>query len=117
LVGEQLLSIYTSDTAVIEWGIIRIQLICPIYFFVGIMEIGTAFLRGMGKSIQPMIITLLGSCLFRILWVNTICVIFPNDITILFTCYPISWIITSIVLYLYFILVYKKEKLKLKTDC
>ena len=72
------------------------------------MDVGCGILRGMGKAIQPMIVSLLGSCVFRILWVNTICVWFPGRISLLYISYPISWIITGGIHYLFCLYFYRR---------
>ena len=94
--GRQLLSIYTDDNAVIEYGLRRMSIIFPTYFLCGLMEVVVGTLRGMGFSIMPMAVSLLGACGFRILWIMTV---FSMDHTpeILYVSYPISWFITAMV--------------------
>ncbi|MBR5408023.1 MAG: MATE family efflux transporter [Lachnospiraceae bacterium] len=94
--GRQLLSIYTDDNAVIEYGLRRMSIIFPTYFLCGLMEVVVGSLRGMGFSVMPMTVSLLGACGFRILWIMTV---FAADHTpeILYASYPISWFITALV--------------------
>lgn len=94
--GRPLLSIYTDDRAVIEYGLRRMAIIFPTYFLCGLMEVVVGSLRGMGFSIMPMTVSLLGACGFRILWIMTV---FAADHTpeILYVSYPISWFITALV--------------------
>ena len=95
--GDALLRIYApTDAAVRAAGVNRLGVICALYFLCGLMEVGCGVLRGMGKSIPPMIISLLGSCAFRILWIFTVCPLFPGDIRVLYLSYPISWVITTV---------------------
>ena len=97
LFGEPLLSIYAPDsTAVVEAGTTRLSILGVFYFLCGLMEIGTGTLRGLGKSITPMIVSLLGSCVFRIIWIYTVFALFPT-LTVLYISYPISWILTAAV--------------------
>lgn len=64
------------------------------YFLVPLMEVGANLVRGMGKSILPMIVSLLGSCLFRIVWIFTVFAAFP-ELWVLYISMPISWAITA----------------------
>lgn len=96
LFGKQLIGIYNPDPEVIRWGLIRARFLLTTYFLCGIMEVITASLRGLGYSLGPTIVTLLGVCVFRVFWAW---VIFPMDPTLerLLISYPISWILVSIV--------------------
>lgn len=69
------------------------------YFTIGIMEIGSGVLRGMGKSTSSMVICLIGACLLRIVWVMTIFNASPTMPT-LYLSYPISWILTGVTLFI-----------------
>ena len=96
--APQLLSLYISSAdgerdAVIAAGITRMKYVTIPYFVCGLMEVATGALRGIGKAWTPLIISTLGSCVFRVLWVATI---FRMDPTLdtLFIVYPISWIVT-----------------------
>jgi len=88
-----LLGIYTVEPEVIAAGIIRSNIIAPTYFMCGMMEAVVGVLRGMGSSIAPMIVSVMGACVFRLFWIFAI---FPFDPTLtnLYISYPISWIIT-----------------------
>ncbi|MBQ8308469.1 MAG: MATE family efflux transporter [Clostridia bacterium] len=68
------------------------------YFLCGFMEIGSGVLRGLGRSMQSMIISLIGSCLLRVVWLLTA---FPLNPTLemIYICYPVTWILTSITLF------------------
>ncbi len=105
--GHTLLSIYNPDEAVIEQGLIRMSYICRTYAICGIMDTMVGSLRGLGYSIVPMIVSLIGACGFRIVWVFTI---FQMDRTPdnLYVSYPISWIITGAVHILFFLYARKK---------
>ena len=88
--------IYTSDEAVIAAAAIRTAIIAPTYFLCGMMDVLVGVLRGMGVSVMPMIVTLMGVCAFRLLW---IAFIYPFNPTrdMLYLSYPLSWLITFIV--------------------
>ena len=94
--GRQLLSIYITDSQqAIEYGMVRLGLICLPYFLCGLMNVSTGALRGLGSSVIPMVISVLGICGFRILWIYTIFQI-PKYHTpeCLFFSYTVSWVIT-----------------------
>lgn len=92
--GEALLSIYDDDPAVIEFGMVRMQIICFTYFFCGIMDVMGGLMRGLGYSIMPMMVSLLGACAFRVIWIYTFFAWNPT-LTCLYTSYPISWVLTA----------------------
>ena len=93
LFSSQVLSIYTSDPAAIQAGITRINTFAFTYFLCGIMEVVMGTLRGMGNAVLPMLNSIIGSCLLRVVWVKFIFTAFPT-LMVLYMCYPVSWIIT-----------------------
>ena len=95
LVSRPLLSIFTSDPEVIRLGVIRINVLMIAYFTCGIMNVFPGLTRGMGFSILPMICTLIGACLMRIVWLATFFAWFPS-VLMLFVCYPITWALAGI---------------------
>ena len=111
LFGDKLLLIYASGEnrdLIVQAGMNRLSVIAATYFLCGLMDVGCGILRGMGKAMQPMIVSLLGSCVFRIIWVFTVCPLYPNNILALYISYPISWIVTGGVHYLFCIYFYRK---------
>ena len=97
--GPQLLSIYVSANdpaynSVIAMGLIRTYYVTTPYFLCGIMEVCCGMVRGLGKSWLPMIVTIFGACILRIIWIYTI---FAWDHTLpaLYISYPISWVVTA----------------------
>lgn len=96
--GPELLGIYASDenrNAVIAAGMDRLCALGLAYCFCGPMEVGCGVMRGMGKAFIPMVVSLVGSCLFRVLWIAYVCPLDPTNIQLLYISYPISWILTS----------------------
>ncbi len=109
--GDKLLLIYASGEnrdLIIQAGVERLNVIAAMYFLCGLMDVGCGILRGMGKAVQPMIVSLLGSCVFRIIWVFSVCPLFPGQIMALYISYPISWIVTGGVHYLFCFYFYRK---------
>lgn len=94
--GRQLLAIYISDSAeAVDYGMIRLCCICLPYFLCGLMDVSTGALRGMGSSLEPMVISVLGVCGLRILWIYTVFRL-PGLHTpvCLFLSYALSWGVT-----------------------
>ncbi len=122
LFGDKLLLLYTSGEnrdLIVQAGMNRLNVIALSYFLCGLMEVGCGILRGMGRAIQPMIVSLLGSCVFRIIWVFTVCPLFPGQIMSLYVSYPISWVVTGGVHYLFCFYFYRKlmkRKRAVETD-
>jgi len=96
LFGRPLLKIYNSDPEVIKWGMIRAEILFTTYFLCATMDTISGSLRGLGHSVKPTIVTLMGVCVFRIFWVLWI---FPHYKTMenLMISYPVSWSIVSLV--------------------
>ncbi len=103
--GRPLLSIYTPSEAVINAGMVRMRYILLLYALCGMMDVAVGVLRGIGYSVAPMVISLVGACGLRLLWIATIFQI-PRFHTIetVYASYPITWLITFLaqfLLYLY----------------
>lgn len=109
--GNQLLSIYSVDPEVIAYGLLRMRIICVTYALCGIMDVLVGSLRGLGYSVMPMIVSLLGACGLRILWIFTFFQI-HHTLFNLYISYPITWIITATVHAICFCIVRKKLSLK-----
>ncbi len=92
--GNQLLRIYSTDPKVIAFGLLRMRIICVTYALCGIMDVLVGTLRGLGYSVMPMIVSLLGACGLRILWIFTVFQLHHTLIS-LYLSYPITWIITA----------------------
>ena len=93
LLGNQLVSIYNSDPGVIRYGMVRLEIILPPYFLCGLMDVMVGQLRGVGYSIMPMIVSLTGACLLRVVWIYTVFAANPT-LEVLYISYPISWFVT-----------------------
>lgn len=97
LFSHALLGIYVpGDEAAIAWGTKRLRVMGGAYFLCGLMEVGCGALRGMGKTITPMLISMAGVCGIRILWLYTIFKIWPTMVC-LYLSYPASWAVTGFV--------------------
>ena len=108
--GPQLLSIYITDSQeAIQYGLVRLGYICAVYFLCGLMDVSTGALRGMGSSIIPMIISVLGVCGVRLLWIGTVFQIYHTT-DCLYLSYGVSWVITFLAQFISFWMVYNKQR-------
>ena len=93
--GYRILGIFSSNSQVIVAGMNRLSVILSTYFLCGIMDVLVGALRGIGYSVLPMVVSLVGSCLLRLLWLATV---FQMErfhaTTTVYLSYPISWAIT-----------------------
>ncbi len=110
LLSDYLLRIITTDPVVIEYAKIRLTILGLTYGFCSVMECFSYSMRGMGKSLTAMIISLIGVCGFRLLWLNTVFLLNPTR-EMLYLTWTISWVV-SILLYccFYFPLIRNTEK-------
>ena len=110
LLAEHLLPLYLKEGGeAVQYGIDRMTYICLPYFLCGLMDVLSGGLRGMGASVVPMIVSVLGVCGLRILWIFTV---FKkvNTPACLYISYPISWVITGTVLLVCFVFLLRKRK-------
>lgn len=107
LLGDKLLGIYSSDPQVIEYGLMRMSIVSASYFLCGIMDVLVGSIRGLGYSIMPMLVSLTGACLFRVIWIFTIFQV-ERTLFCLYISYPISWILTAGIHLLCYFIVRKK---------
>ena len=106
--GRQLLSIYITDSPqAIAYGLQRLAFICLPYFLCGLMDVSTGALRGLGASVVPMVISILGVCAFRVFWIYTVFQVYHTP-QCLFFSYAVSWIITFLCQMAAFFLVCRK---------
>ena len=113
LFGVPLMSLYNSEEQVISYGMVRMGVIMPTYFLCGLMDVMVGQLRGIGYSIMPMIVSLTGACLLRIVWILTV---FAGNhtLTVLYLSYPVSWFVTFGIHFLCYMFVARKRLDQLK---
>lgn len=95
LLGRPLFLLFTSEPAVVERGLVVQRFLVPFFITYVCIEVFSGAMRGAGESLRPMIMTLLGVCVMRVLWVKLIAPIRPDSFLFMLTCYPISWTLTS----------------------
>ena len=95
LFRRQIVSIYVTDPHSMETAFIRMSFMVSTYFFAAAMETVSGFLRGLGRSLLSTVNSLLGACLFRILWISIVFNAFPR-LEMIYISYPISWALTAL---------------------
>ena len=125
LFGERLLSIYITPAGTdavqiaaakeaIATGLQRLLIIGVPYFLCGIMEVACGVLRGVGMSITPMIVSILGACVLRIVWIATVFHRY-RELRILYLSYPVTWTVTATVHFLCFFFLFLPKLRKITT--
>ena len=94
--GGTLMGLYNSEPQVISNGLVRMGIIMPTYFICGLMDVMVGQLRGIGCSVMPMIVSLTGACLLRIIWILTVFAQ-HHTLTVLYLSYPVSWSVTFVI--------------------
>lgn len=108
LLGNILVGIYSADAEVIQYGIIRLSVICTTYFLCGLMDVMVGVLRGMGYAVMPMIVSLTGACGLRVLWVFTVFAA-NRSLLVLYLSYPVTWTVTFVAHLVCFMIVKRKK--------
>lgn len=107
LFGREFLALFTTEPEVIDAGMHRIGVMGLAYCISAFMDCTIAACRGLGETVVPTILVVLGSCVFRVIWVYTIFAYF-HTIPSLYLLYPFSWGLTAIAEIIYFVRIYKK---------
>ena len=103
--GPQLASIYApGEPEVVAQAVLRLQYVCSLYFLCGIMDTMVGVLRGLGYSVVPMVVSMVGACVTRLVWVATIFQVYRSP-EVLYLSYPVSWTITLTVHILFFLFI------------
>lgn len=114
LLGDQIMSIFIRDNlAALNYARQRYMVTFPIYCFAGVMSVLPGVIRGYGSSLPPSIISLVGACGIRIIWVFTIFKAVPH-MSVLFLVHPLTWLITNVALIINLIITYNLAKRRVK---
>ena len=106
--SHQLVSIYNSEPAVIAAGVQRLRMVASLYVIFGAADVLVGAIRGYGIPIVPVIINLLGTCVFRLIWIGLL----DTDavgVGWVYLSYPVSWTIIAFVLALYWLHLRRRE--------
>lgn len=107
--GEPLLGIYSPSADVVAAGLGRMKVICTLYALCGMMDVFVGALRGIGYSVVPMIVSLIGACGLRLLWIATIFQMPQyHSMRTIYISYPVTWTITFLVHAVTFLIVSQK---------
>lgn len=93
--GTQCLNLFTSDPEVIKYGLTRMHCVLMLQFIACSYEITGSAMRGLGNSMTPMLLTVFGTCVLRLVWIYTVNIHY-HQFDILLIIYPITWVITGI---------------------
>ena len=115
LLGTPIVQMLTDQVEVINYFNARNIIMSTTYFLCGLMEVLSYSVRGLGKSLSSMIISLIGACVFRILWIETV-VKLTNDYSMIWWSYTASWALTIIMFMPILISLLKKIKIKLSIE-
>lgn len=107
--GNHILGFYSPDPQVIFYGMQRMEIICTFYCLCGIMDVLVGCIRGLGYAVMPMIVSLLGACAFRVVWIYTI-FRWNRTLHTLYISYPVSWALTAFTHLICFIIVRSRLK-------
>lgn len=108
-----LLGIYSSSGAVVAAGMRRMRIIAPTYALCGAMDVMVGALRGMGYSVMPMLVSLVGVCGLRILWITTLFQMPQfHTLEMLYITYPVTWGVTATAHLITFLVLRKKLREK-----
>lgn len=99
--GHYVYRLFTDDQTVLMIGMKILHFLAPTFFTYVCIEVLAAALRGIGDAFVPMIITCLGVCALRIVWLYTAVPSSPSIITVIFS-YPLTWVITSLLFIIYY---------------
>lgn len=111
LLGPNLLKLYGASPAEIEYGLIRLSIVCSLYFMCGIMDTLVGVMRGMGYVLLPMFVSLTGACLLRVIWVMTVFRMY-RSLLVLYISYPVTWFVTASTHFICLLIIYRKVKKK-----
>lgn len=116
LFGHVLLGLYTSSPETIAAGYVRLRIVSGTYFICGVMDTAAGALRGLGASLTPAVVSLVGACGLRLLWIWTGFQLPEyHTVALLFASYPASWILTlaaHLVCYVFIRRKFPKESIK-----
>lgn len=102
-------SFFTDEQAVIHAGVMITRKIAPFFVTYVFLQIFGGAIKGTGKTVAPMIITFLGICVLRIVWVLSVHLIKPDNFLLVLYNYPVTWITTSTVFVIYYLINVRRE--------
>ena len=109
LFGHQLLGIYSTSPEVVQAGMLRMWFMLVVYGLDALMDVQVGSMRGIGYNVLPMLVSLVGACVFRLVWLATVFQIPAyHRIETVYIVYPISWTLTALAHGICFFFAYRK---------
>lgn len=105
---ESLSSFFTTDATALQYSMERIVHVELLEFLLGVYEVTAGCMRGMMHSLLPAILTIIGTCVLRIVWIFTVFQ-WHRDFGVLLNSYPVSWILTCIMVFIAYRMICRKE--------
>jgi putative MATE family efflux protein len=99
--GRYMLMLFTDDSTVLQIAVKMMFCLAPWYFLYAPIEVFSGCFRGLGDTLIPTIITAVGVCLVRVIWIFTV-VPQWHQVLIVCICYPVTWFITSGAFFVYY---------------
>lgn len=99
--GRFIFRVFTDDMIAIQKGMDILYITVPFYFFFVFIEVLSGVLRGTGNSVVPSVITGIGVCLLRVIWLMIV-MPFAKDIRTIMIAYPMSWVVAAIMIVIYY---------------
>lgn len=116
LLKEPIMSIFIKDNpSALQYSFERLMFTFPPYFLAGVMGVMPGAIRAFGYSLPPSLITIIGTCGIRILWVYTVFQAY-HQLNVLYLVHPITWVLTNIALFTTYFIVLHKYKKKQKVE-
>ena len=100
LLNKPLLSLYVSAPLAVSTALTRMEIMLIPYILLAFMEVGSGVLRGLGRSTTSTLISLVGTCVFRVIWIFTVCRA-VDELWVVYLSYPISWGMTALTHFLF----------------
>ena len=114
--GPELLSIFArNDADVIKYGMIRLLYMGVPYFLCGTMEVMSGTLRGLGASMTSMIVSLIGACVFRVVWIGTVFKA-VGTLESIYISFPISWFLTTLAAYICYRVIFSRVERRMEAS-
>ena len=111
--GSVCLSVFTSDPEVVEFGLIRFHTVLVMQCLASSYEVSGSYMRALGYSMTPMVLTIFGTCVLRLVWIYTYAMKY-RSFEVLMNIYPITWIITGIMVITSSVIVQRRAFRKLR---
>lgn len=93
--ADEVLSLFTIDPQVVYYAKLRMRYVIVFQAIAATYDIPSSAMRGFGRSLEPALLTILGTCVFRLMWIFIVCPIYPGY-DVLMICYPVAWVLTGI---------------------